>query len=250
MLRSADLQPGWHVLDAGCGSGGFLPLIAEAVGPTGRVTALDVASENLAAVQAACAAAAFACPVATQVGSVTALPFADGQFDAVWCANVSQYLSDEELTTVLREFCRVVRPGGMVAIKEFAASPWTFGPGDAARMWHFLDATHATLPMMHGILRTREFRRWLERAGCERVWQETTLVERWAPLRPIERQYIGDLFTWVAQFAEDAALPAADHAFWRSVADPDAPDHPMNDPKFYWCEAGVVAVGRVPGATI
>src|SRR4051812_35021645 len=41
MLRSAGLQLGWHVLDAGCGGGSFVPLIAEAVGPTGHVTAFD-----------------------------------------------------------------------------------------------------------------------------------------------------------------------------------------------------------------
>src|SRR5438270_13002432 len=74
MLRSVGVQPGWYVLDAGCGSGGFLPLIAEAVGPTGRITAFDLASENLAAVQEALPTAALACPMTTQTGSVLALP--------------------------------------------------------------------------------------------------------------------------------------------------------------------------------
>ena len=246
MLRSVGLQPGWHVLDAGCGSGGFLPLIAEAVGPTGRITALDLASENIAAVQEAFPPSTLACPIATEVGSAMGLSFADGQFDAVWFANVSQYLTDGELATVLGEFCRVVKPGGLVAIKEFAASPWTFGPGDPARMWHFLDATRTTLTIVHGDLRARDLRRWLERKGCEAVWQKTTLIERWAPLRLIERQYIGDLFTYLAQLAEDADLPEDDHAFWRTTRDPNAADHVMNDPEFYWCEASVVAVGRIP----
>ena len=90
MLRAVGLPTGGRILDAGCGNGAFLPLIAEAVGPTGYLAALDLAPENIAAVRAANAANAFACPLATEVGSVTALPFADGQFDAVWCANVSQ----------------------------------------------------------------------------------------------------------------------------------------------------------------
>ena len=46
-------------------------------------------------------------------------PFPDDQFDAVWCANVTHYLRDDDLRTAMAEFRRVVRPGGMVAIKDF-----------------------------------------------------------------------------------------------------------------------------------
>lgn len=36
MLRSAGFQRGWRVLDAGCGGGSYLPLLAEMVGPHGQ----------------------------------------------------------------------------------------------------------------------------------------------------------------------------------------------------------------------
>ena len=39
MVGSVGIQPGWHVLDAGCGSGSFLPLLAELVGATGQLAA-------------------------------------------------------------------------------------------------------------------------------------------------------------------------------------------------------------------
>jgi 2-polyprenyl-3-methyl-5-hydroxy-6-metoxy-1,4-benzoquinol methylase len=32
--RAVGIQPGWRVLDAGCGSGGFLPILAELAGWT------------------------------------------------------------------------------------------------------------------------------------------------------------------------------------------------------------------------
>ena len=50
-LRFVGIKPGWTVLDAGCGSGGYVPLICELVGSTGRVTALDLAPENIAQVE-------------------------------------------------------------------------------------------------------------------------------------------------------------------------------------------------------
>ncbi|CAA9556724.1 MAG: hypothetical protein AVDCRST_MAG18-735 [uncultured Thermomicrobiales bacterium] len=57
-----------------------------------------------------------------QVGRVLALPYPDASFDAVWFANTSQYLTDDELMTALAEFRRVVRPGGLVAVKEHAGA--------------------------------------------------------------------------------------------------------------------------------
>ena len=47
ILRSAKIQRGWRVLDAGCGSGSFIPLMSELVGKDGHITALDTASENI-----------------------------------------------------------------------------------------------------------------------------------------------------------------------------------------------------------
>ena len=43
MIRSVGIQPGWRMLDAGCGSGSILPLLAELVGEGGHISALDLA---------------------------------------------------------------------------------------------------------------------------------------------------------------------------------------------------------------
>lgn len=242
MLRSVGLRPGWRVLDAGCGNGAFLPLLAELVGPTGHVTALDLAPENVAAVRERVAAAPLACPVAAEVGGIAALPFPDASFDAVWCANTLQYLpGEEDMLGALREFRRVTRPGGLVASKEIDLGLLLFFPLDP----HLFPRLVAALGWPH-LLRARGQRRWLERAGLVEVRQRTTLIERWAPLTPAERAFLAEAiggFAAVGSRRED--LPERDRETWRALSDPTTL---LDRPDFYHSEGQVVAVGRVTGA--
>lgn len=49
---------------------------------TGTIDAIDLAPENVQMIQAWAQRGEFACPVAAQVGGITALPYAGGKFDA------------------------------------------------------------------------------------------------------------------------------------------------------------------------
>lgn len=245
MLRSVGIQPGWRVLDAGCGSGGFLPLLAELVGPTGSLAAFDFAPDNVAAVQRRAIESLFACSVVAQQGTLTALPYPDQHFDAVWCANTLQYLTDPEMATALQEFRRVVRPGGLVAIKEIDLGLVLFGPADPALLWHMVDAGRET-ERIRGLLRGRELRQWLVEAGLVNVWQRATLDEHRAPLRPVERQLFGTFLSYFGGLAETYGVPEADLVFWHEQRDPADARHLINHPEFSYCEGHYVAVGQVP----
>jgi arsenite methyltransferase len=52
VIDALDIQPGDHVVDLGSGEGYFLSYLVEAVGPEGRVTAVDVDEEVTDALQA------------------------------------------------------------------------------------------------------------------------------------------------------------------------------------------------------
>src|SRR5262245_14403746 len=67
-LRAVGFQPGWRVLDAGCGGGSFLPWLADLVGPGGGLAALDLAPDNIARVQERLAGWGLGLPVETTVG--------------------------------------------------------------------------------------------------------------------------------------------------------------------------------------
>jgi 2-polyprenyl-3-methyl-5-hydroxy-6-metoxy-1,4-benzoquinol methylase len=63
MLAWAGLQPGWRVLDAGCGSGSFVQLIAGHVGATGSIVALDPAPDSIEVLHQRLTTSPPACPV-------------------------------------------------------------------------------------------------------------------------------------------------------------------------------------------
>ena len=227
--------------------GDFLPLLAELVGPTGRVTALDLAPDNVATARERVAARPLPCPVEVREGSVTALPFPDGAFDAVWCANTLMYLADDEVGAALGEFRRAVRPGGLVANKEIEAGLMLLAPAPPFLFPNYWAPRVPVSAIPAGLVRARGLRGVQRRAGLAETWQRTTLIERWSPLRAVEREYLGATLGYFARMAE-GAVPEGDLAAWRRLRDPGAADYLLDDPDFYYCEGNVLAVGTVPAA--
>src|SRR4051812_24028431 len=97
-----------RVLDAGCGTGGLLAHLRRHR-PDWRLTGLDL-------IPLACELSRSRCGPDVEIvqGSVTALPFADAQFDAVVSNDVISQIDDPQ--AALAEFRRVVRPGGTLVI--------------------------------------------------------------------------------------------------------------------------------------
>lgn len=246
MLRSVGLQPNWRVLDAACGAGSFLPLMSTLLEPSGSISALDLAQDNVAAVERRINNGEFTCPVVARTGSLTSLPYQDEEFDAVWCANALEYLDDEELVRALEEFVRVLRPGGVLGTKDWDAGLFLFSPGDPTLLWRAWAAGSQVARNFQGCLRTRSLRRWFEKAGLTDTWQRATLSEIWAPLQPVQRTYIGGQLMQIGALAEKAGVPESDLEFWRAQRDPSAPEAMVNHPELFWCEGHFVTVGRCP----
>ena len=99
--------PGDRVLDACCGTG---ELAVEAERRGGRVVGLDFSERMLERARRKSGT------IEWVQGDALALPFADGEFDAVTVGFGVRNLEDLELG--LRELGRVLRPGGRVAVLE------------------------------------------------------------------------------------------------------------------------------------
>lgn len=216
------------------------------MGSNGHISAYDMAPENIEAVDTLVENKQFPCPVETKVGNVTSLPYEDDAFDAIWCANVTQYLTDDELSQMLAEFRRVVRPDGMIAVKELDLTTNLYYPFDPTMIWRLFDAVRHHRPQVQGNVRTIQLPTWFKQAGLVNVGFKTYLSERQAPLRPIEQGYIRNKLKFHAKMAESVDLPEQDMVVWRELADFDSPGHILKSPDFYLREGHIVIVGQGP----
>jgi SAM-dependent methyltransferase len=127
-----------RVLDAGCGTGGLLAALRR------RHPALALAGLEWSA--AAARRAAVKSGAAIVRGSVNALPFADGSFDAAIAADVLCHAAVDP-AAALAELARVLRPGGRLVV-NMPAYAWLLSAHDRhvhnARRWT-ATATRAAL---------------------------------------------------------------------------------------------------------
>lgn len=246
MLRWVGMQPGWKVLDAGCGGGSYLPLLSELVGPSGNITAHDLAPENIERVDSLVREKTFCCQVQTRVGNLVSLPYEDDSFDAVWCANTTQYLTNEELEKMLAEFRRVVKPGGLIAVKEFDITAHAQCPFDPSMVWRLCNEARNSMAHMDHNFRALELPVWLKGAELVDTKYKTFLSERKSPLRSVERAFITSIFQFQADAAEKISLPEKDKTFWRDFRNVNSQNHILNSQDLYFREGHIVVTGVVP----
>lgn len=117
MLDLARIQPGHRILDVAAGAGEPAVSAAERVGPSGYVLATDI-SEGIIELARQVAREQELKQVETRAMDGEKLDLPDASFDAVLCRLGLMYMPHP--VTALREWRRVLRPGGRVAIAVFS----------------------------------------------------------------------------------------------------------------------------------
>ncbi len=129
-LKWLQVPPGLRWIDVCCGSGVVTEAIVESSAPAG-IVGVDASPEQIS----------FACQhraranVTFETGDAMALRFSDASFDVAVCGLGLHYIPNP--ARGLQEFCRVLRPGGIVA-----AYLWDYAHG-ARFLREFWDAALA-----------------------------------------------------------------------------------------------------------
>jgi ubiquinone/menaquinone biosynthesis C-methylase UbiE len=219
-------------LDAGCGIGLQALLLAEAVGPAGHVTGLDLSPEFLARAGEMVKEAGLSERISFREGNVNKLPFDDDAFDWAWSANCVGYNPMDPMPP-LKELVRVVKPGGSVAIMAHSSQQLLPGyPFLEAR----LNVTSAGIaPFVKGMRPERHFLRalgWFRNLGLEEPTAHTFVGNVHAPLSDDVRSALTALFQMRWEGAQSEVSPE-DWAEYQRLCQPESPDFILNLPDYY-----------------
>jgi ubiquinone/menaquinone biosynthesis C-methylase UbiE len=114
------IQPGMIVLEVGPGNGRYTLETARRTGDTGRVIAIDIEQKMLNRASQRAASEGIT-NLETRLADVFHLPFEAASFDAVSLLTVIGEIPQPD--RALREFHRVLKPGGLLAFSEMLTDP-------------------------------------------------------------------------------------------------------------------------------
>jgi ubiquinone/menaquinone biosynthesis C-methylase UbiE len=150
ITRALGLKPGMAVADIGAGTGLFTRLIADQVGPQGKVYAVDISKDFLEHI-AAYARAKGQTQVVTIRGTQDSTNLPAGSVDLVFLCDVYHHLENHE--KVLGSIHRALRPGGSLVLVEFDR----------------VEGKSSDFVLKHIRAGQAEFRKEIESAGFEAV---------------------------------------------------------------------------------
>lgn len=154
---------GKRILDVGCGKGRFARVFQEQQ-PEAELWGLDISEEMLRFVPAG---------IHTKAGSMTELPFEDAFFDGAYATESLEHAV--EIDKAVAEICRIVKPGGRIAIIDKNAEQW-------------------------GRLATPEWEKWFTRKELENLLKRdcrtvsSRLISYWEDVEPD-----GLFLAWLAE---------------------------------------------------
>ncbi len=114
IIQEAELKEGFHVLDFGCGPGGYIPSVLGDIGPSGKLYALDTMPLAIEMVKKTVDEKKLVNVKTIQSDCETGLP--DEETDVVLLYDVFHDLEDQN--SVLSELHRVLKPNGTLSFSD------------------------------------------------------------------------------------------------------------------------------------
>jgi ubiquinone/menaquinone biosynthesis C-methylase UbiE len=120
MAEKHGVQPGMTVLEVGPGNGRYSVAAARRIGPAGCLCAIDIEPKMIERVRQR-AAEEGVTNIDARVADAYALSYPDGFFDAIYMITVTGEIP--EPVRAFREFRRVLKPAGTMAVSEALLDP-------------------------------------------------------------------------------------------------------------------------------
>lgn len=240
MLNFVGYRKGSKIIDAGCGSGSYLPYISSIIGSSGEIHAIDNSIENIERVKYLSNQTKFTCPVSVLKGDLRKLNLRNNSFDSVWCSNVFQYLKENEKIEVFNEFTRVVRPGGIIGIKELDLSASFIGI-EPKLLSRIIEKTTSSV-QFQSTYNTCNLINLKSNIGFQLLKYKSFNVEWSHPLPNSAIPYLKSIILSLGLHFEKFDLLKKDAEIVDSLYNPCSEKYYLNCQNFYWRESYGVAV--------
>ena len=250
IIGELGLPAGSRGLDVGCGVGLYALWLAEAVGQGGRVVAIEPEPAKVEAARALVGGEIGGERLQFEQGDGTAIPLPDRSVDWVWCGDVLHHIVETE--KALREFLRVVRPGGRIIVKESQVPSALFLPGHP-ELERRIQLAEIRRTLEEGGGRSFQERRQttpgsLRAVGLTAVAMRTYMLERRAPLAPADQEYVQHTVfsrNWGDRLRE--LLTPEDWRERSRLCDEGSPVNVLRSPDYYCLYPITVFSARRPG---
>jgi cyclopropane fatty-acyl-phospholipid synthase-like methyltransferase len=168
-----DVPLGGTFLDAGCGRGELVCLVAAS--RAGRSIGIEYAPAAVKLAEEAASRAGVADRCRFLLGDVRAIPLADGEVDRAAMLDVIEHLTPDEQADALAELHRVLKRGGVLIVHTFpnrrvySTYRWLRVLWPGGRHWPVEPRSQHEMMMHVGELSARDLRRRLCEAGFRSV---------------------------------------------------------------------------------
>lgn len=232
VIEALQVPKGSFGLDVGCGIGLYTLLLAEAVGPGGHVTGIDITEEFLEKARSLSSSSGIGNRTSFKKGDACKLPFAENTYDWACSMDFAGYAPLNPIL-LLKEMGRIVKPGGMVFISMWSSQKLL--PG-FPKLEAELNATSSGIaPFNRAINPEYHMMRalgWFSRAGLIEPEARTFVRDICPPLNPDIRTALIDLLQMRWGEAETEVAPEV-WAEYQRLCREESPDFILNVPEYY-----------------
>ncbi|MEZ4523543.1 MAG: class I SAM-dependent methyltransferase [Thermomicrobiales bacterium] len=245
IIAGLGIEPGFHILDAGCGVGLVTRWLAETTGRAGSVVGVDLSHKHIEYAQQLNSSRDLS--LRYMQGDITKPIFGGGTFDLIWTHNTINHL-DEPVPALEILGRSLVSDGKLVLIQDLLLPEMIFA-WDERLEQAVVQACRAYYRDRYGltheqITNQRNIFGWMQRAGYRDITVRSIVVERTPPLTETDIAYFQHS-VFEGHWGEKVR-PYLSEQDWKQLGRLTAPhseEYALNRPDFHALQTMTIVTG-------